>query len=747
MAALDEAISHLRAGRFRDAANILEQLAAREPSIEALHALGIARLALGDAAGAKEPIERAIAMDPGRGELYATLGAVLGERGEHAAALASCERASELAPKSAEVQVQWATALLRAGKPDEAKRAYARAIALDPKLVSAHVGLGHAHRRTGSLVEAHAAYAAALAIDPAASAAHTGRGILLFLEEDWEGAARSFDAALEIDPSDVDALVHLSQALVRLGRSDEAEARARAAIALRPNSAAAHAALGSVLLTLGHLKDATDAFEKAASLAPDNVRLATIAALMLAHSGPSTEACAILERLVERFPEDAGARDALAQAYLLEGRIERAVVAAKSALAIDPDRLDTRSFLLGLSHTEIAATDQALFGAAKEWGRMATRRNPRMPEARPDRDRDRPLRIGYVSADFRVHHTGYVMEAVLPYHDRRQVEVFCYRNNAIEDEQTSVLERTPSTWRNTSGLTHEAFAEVVRADRIDILVDLSGHTSGTRLEAFARKPAPIQVTWLGYWATTGLDAIDWILCDDCTLPPSDEHLFVEKPWRLPGCYVCIPKPRIPITVSSLPALRNGRVTFACYNNLALLGEELVRAWSAILRAVPGSRLVLRSCLLGEDAKATRFIDHGVDSDRVIVFKPQRRFDILRAYHDVDIALDPFPYSCGATSAEAIFMSVPVIAKRGSRFVSRVTESILSAVGVPYVADDEAGYIKLAVELAHDLDRLSAERATLRDRLLDSPVGNGRAFTRRLERAFRGMWHRYLDETQ
>jgi len=747
--AFEESLALLQEHRFAEVKSLLEDLVEREPSNSgALHILSVALLGLGDAARAEEFCRRAAKLAPRRAEVQASLGAILGERGLHDEAIAACERAVKLLPKNADLRGQLGAALARAGKLDGARRAYKRATELAPKAPAFHVALGNVMRRQGALAEAMGEYTIALALDEHASGALTGLGQILLKKNEHEAAAETLQKALALNPHDIDALANLSQAMLRMGHAEAAEAHARTAVELQPNHAAPRAALGSVLLARGRTREAASELERAATLAPDNRQLAALAAMLFAFSGNGEEGCAILERLVERFPDDASIADSLAQTYLIECRIERAVATAKRALELDPSRASTRSFLLGLAHTDPLATDDDLFATAAEWGRVVSEKSARLAPAKPDRDPDRVLRIGYVSADFRIHHVGFVMEAVLPFHDRKQVEVFCYQSNAFEDEQTAAIKKSHAAWRQVSAATDDRVARAIRDDKIDILVDLSGHTSGTRLEAFARKPAPIQATWLGYWATTGLSAIDWILCDDVTLPPSDEKNFIERPWRLPGCYVCIPKPRIPITVSSLPATRRSFVTFACFNNLAILGDEVIATWSAILRGVPQSQLMLRASLLGEDPQATieKFLAHGVEAAKLTVVHTPRRFDILRAYHDVDIALDPFPYSCGATSAEAIFMSVPVIAKRGTRYVARITESMMKTIDLPYVAAGADEYAKMAIALASDLETLSSVRVTLREKLLESPLGNGKLFTKRLESAYRAMWQQYLRET-
>jgi predicted O-linked N-acetylglucosamine transferase (SPINDLY family) len=290
----------------------------------------------------------------------------------------------------------------------------------------------------------------------------------------------------------------------------------------------------------------------------------------------------------------------------------------------------------------------------------------------------------------------------------------------------------------------------VREDAIDILVDLSGHTGGNRLRLFARKPAPVQVTWLGYVATTGLQAMDYILCDRYLAPVNESDHFVEKPWYLPNTRLCFTPPQDEIVVGALPALTKGRVTFGCFNNLTKMNDAVVALWAQVLHAVPGSRLFLKSKQLNDPslqrATLSRFAARGVAADRLALEGASSRAGYLAAYNRVDIALDPFPFTGGTTSVEGLWMGVPLITKRGDRFVAHQGESILHNVGLPeWIATDNDAYVAIAVARAADLSSLAALRVKLRSRLLASPLCDAPLFARNLEAAFRGMWQAYCSQ--
>jgi predicted O-linked N-acetylglucosamine transferase (SPINDLY family) len=317
----------------------------------------------------------------------------------------------------------------------------------------------------------------------------------------------------------------------------------------------------------------------------------------------------------------------------------------------------------------------------------------------------------------------------------------------VDDDITERLKSLADQWRDIRALEDAKVGALMREDRIDVLIDLSGLSDGQRLRVFLERPAPVQCTWLGYYATTGLPEIDYIIVDHFIAPPGDEQFYAETPWRLPDSYLCFTPPDIPVEVAPLPALRCGTVTFGTCNNIVKVNRGVVALWSRLLQAVPGSRLVLRSALLGtrpaREALAQQFAAEGIEPSRLTLLPVAHRALVLETYHAIDIALDPFPYGGGTTTAEALWMGVPVVSLRGDRFTGRVSESILSTVGLPdLVVADEDAYIARAVALAQDLPRLAELRAGLRQRVVASPLCDAPRFTRNLEAAYREMWRQW-----
>lgn len=407
-----------------------------------------------------------------------------------------------------------------------------------------------------------------------------------------------------------------------------------------------------------------------------------------------------------------------------------------------------RNYLVGLEY-DPDAPDAERLAAARAWGAWATARagGPYVrPPAQPWQA-DRPLRVGYVGADFCQHTVGLFVKDVLAAHDPQRVQAFAYSAGAVNDWVTNAVRRA-CTFRDVASLDDAALVQQVRADGIDVLVDLSGHTAGSRLTAFAWRPAPVQLSWLGYFATTGLEAIDAVLLDNWHAPAGTESQFVESLVRLPQGRFCYqPVPWAPDTVAPLPCTTNGFVTFGSFNNTAKLNPQVLELWARVLAAVPGSRLVLKwrtfndQALRGQVVDA--FVQRGIDAGRIELRGPGFHADVLKEYADIDIALDPFPFTGGLTSCEALWMGVPVVTWPQARVVSRQTHAFLHQIGLPELsalgADD---YLRIAEDLATDTARLGALRASLRQRMRDSPLTNVSAFTRGLEDALAQLYVRF-----
>ena len=371
-----------------------------------------------------------------------------------------------------------------------------------------------------------------------------------------------------------------------------------------------------------------------------------------------------------------------------------------------------------------------------------------MPSREPDGVPPRRLRLGYVSPDFVHHAVSYFFEPVLTARDPAAFEVFCYSDAPVADAVTQRLRAASDGWRDIAGLSDERVAELVRADRIDILVDLAGHTARNRLLVFARKPAPVQVTWLGYPNTTGLAAIDFRLTEAVSDPLGlTEAWHSEELVRLPGTFSCYAPPPESPPVNALPALAAGQVTFGCFNNLAKVTPPALALWARVLREVAGSRLFLKSPGLADLETVARlreeFALHGIPADRLEFSGAELSVAAhLSLYHRVDVALDTFPYNGTTTTCEALWMGVPVVTLAGATHVSRVGASLLTHLGAPeWIGDAPEAYVARCRGLAADLPRLAVLRSGLRERMRGSPLCDAAGFTRGLEDALRAIWRR------
>lgn len=464
--------------------------------------------------------------------------------------------------------------------------------------------------------------------------------------------------------------------------------------------------VGSLLFSFGFLAAARQCFMRVRSLAPNDLRAVVNLANLARDAGDHAESRRLYAVLLAHLPDHPVIR-------------RNALV----SLEYDPD-----------------VSDAERLAQATAWGAWAiTKAGGLRPRPALRALQDRPLRVGYVSADFCQHTVGLFVKDILLAHDPGRVTVFAYSAGQVSDWVSAAI-RTACRFRDVAALDDAALAEQIRQDEIDVLVDLSGHTAGSRLTVFSHRPAPVQVSWLGYFATTGLPVMDAALLDDWHAPAGVEAQFVESIIRLPGGRFCYtPVPFAPAEVAPSPCLSNGYVTFGCFNNTAKLNAGVYEAWAQILAAVPHSRLVLKWRTL-QDAGLCQSVHDafgklGITPERIELRGASFHVDVLREYADIDIALDPFPFTGGLTSCEALWMGVPVVTWPQNRVVSRQTFAFLSAIGLPKLAARSSDdYVRIAVDLAGDAERLHALRNGLRQRMQTSLLCDVAAFTRALEDA-------------
>jgi protein O-GlcNAc transferase len=558
-----------------------------------------------------------------------------------------------------------------------------------------------------------------------------------------DAAVAAYRAILSAEPAHAGALHLLG--VIDGQRGDHLGALARIEESLQhdPLSPEAHYNLGFNFERLGDFAQARDSYRRALGLRPDYVEAWNSLGNVLGELGQWSEAIEHYERVLARNPASAAAYNNLGNAFLNQRRLGKAVAAYRRALELRPDHADAHSNLLLALNYDPEVEQRQFFAEHRRW---AAAHVPPLATNNPRSTNNRRLRIGYVSGDFWRHAVAAFFEPLITHHDRSHFEVFCYTNNLRVDEVTRRLMAAADHWVSIAGIGDSQAADAIRRDRIDILVDLSGHTARNRLTLFGLKPAPVQVTWLGYPNTTGLDAMDYRLTDRIADPEGgSDETNTEQLVRLERAFVCFRPPDESPPVSAPPALTSGHVTFGSFNSLIKITPDVVRLWSRILSAVPASRLFLKARQLADGETRmhllSQFAHHGIAPGRLdlapMVIDKAEHLDM---YRHIDLALDPFPYNGTTTTCEALSMGVPVIALRGSRHAGRVGASLLTAVGLDeLIAEDEDGYLERAMGLARDHKRRADLRAGLRDTMRRSPLCDAADFAAAVERAYRSMW--------
>ncbi|WP_407189067.1 tetratricopeptide repeat protein [Bradyrhizobium centrosematis] len=625
-------------------------------------------------------------------------------------------RAVAVDPRSADALMSLGVALNGLRRHDEARASYRKALALRPNHALTLSNLGNANEALELHEEALNSYDKALALNPNLAEAHNGRGWALCRLRNYDEAVASLNRALSIKPDYASALANRAIALRELQRFDEALADGNRAVALAPDDANGWLARAGVLLQIQQIARASHDCEKALALAPDSIQAHMVLGLCLAGLGRVEEALASFDRALEIQPD------------------------FQSAIS---NKIFTLDFIAD------ASVEQHQQARQMWWERIGAK--IASAEAKPhdnSRDPDRRLVLGYVSSDFNAHSAAFIFKPVLQHHDRAQFEIVCYACSSKVDATTSEFQGIADRWRDASQWTDDRLAAEIRADGVDILIDLSGHTRGNRLGVFARKPAPIQVHGWGHGTGTGLPTIDYLFSDPVAIPVEVRHLFAETVVDLP-CFVTLMPLPAGIARAPTPAIANGFVTFGVFNRISKISDETADAWARILKQVPGSRLLIKDVALDDqlvrDNLLARFAACGLPAERVDLLGATFRGEHLASFNRVDICLDPFPQNGGVSTWEALQMGVPVVAKLGNSLPSRAAASILTALGLPdWVGNDDEAYVDIAVGHAAEIGELDRLRRGLPGQIDAAAAGNPVSYARAVDDAYRAMWQRYCN---
>jgi protein O-GlcNAc transferase len=718
--AFDQALRHHQAGRLPEAEQLYRQILARQPGhVDAMHYLGVIAHQAGRNDIAVAMIREAIAHRPDYAEAHCNLALALQANGQLDQAIAAFRQAITLAPNSAEAYLNLGSALQANGQIDEALAVCRQAIALAPNLPEAHSNLGSALQANGQLDEAIAAFRRAITLNPGFPVDH----------------------------------LNLGNALLANGQLDDALAACRQAITLAPKMPEAHHNLGNVLHAMGQIDKAIASYRQAVSLNPKLPETHRNLGNVLRDKGQLNEAIAAYRQAVAHRPDYAEAFYHLGNTLKDQGRLDEAIAAYRQAVQVKPDFSTAHSNLIFSLHYDPQCAAATIHEELLRWNTQHAGALKKfvVPHTN-NRDPQRRLKIGYVSPDLRGHPVSSFMESLLAAHDPEQVETFCYADVLRPDDTTARLQKLAHHWRSIIGKDDAHAAQMIQNDQIDILVDLAGHTADNRLLLFARKPAPVQVAYLGFPGSTGLSTIDYRFTDAFADPPDKGgEFYTEELVRLRETFLCFCPPQSSPLIAPPPAAAAGFITFGSFNDLAKINIGVVRLWSQILQRLPGSRLLVKNnSLSNADAQQHLrglFLECGIGPERLNLHGwISSSTEHLQLYRQVDIALDTFEYNGTTTTCEAMWMGVPVVTLAGQSHKGRVGLSLLFNVGLPeLIAKTPEQYVEIAIKLAGDLPRLVELRRTLRQRLLQSPLMDAKHLARNVEAAYREMWRKWCNK--
>ena len=584
--------------------------------------------------------------------------------------------------------------------------------------------------------------------EPGNAGALNNLGLLCFESGKAAKAIVWYERALEIDPACGETWCNLADALASRGEADRAVHGYRKALAVKPDLYEANIGLGALLESAGDLEPARDCYIAALRANPRSAAAHFRLGVIMRQWDRPVEAAACFRNVLRFDHANPAAHLNLGEALQASGRLEESEACFNDALALAPgNNLACSNLLLGMNYNP-AYTPEAIFKEHRRWGERFGSLPAAPAEPFAGAGPERRLRIGYVSSDFCRHPAGRFIMPLLRFRNRDRFEVFCYSQGKVHDELTDAFKALADGWREIRAHSDDEVAAMIRQDRIDLLIDCTGHMADNRLPLFARRCAPVQASWIGYPNTTGLRTMDYRFTDAVCDPPGVSALFTEELIRLPGGFCCfLPADRTP-AVSPLPGLKNGRITFGSLHTPVRLNSMVVALWSRVLQNVPGSRLLMFRTTLEDEiiARLTgMFGANGIGSDRLEFQRTLPSHGYLAVYNRIDIALDTLPWSGHTTACEALWMGVPVITLRGNRHAGRMTASVLTRVGMEeWIAPSAEEYVAIARQKAADLPMLAEFRGVLREKMRKSSLCDGAGFVKEVEKAYRECYKKKVN---
>ena len=737
------AVAHHREGRLHEAENCYRLILASFPHHpDSNHNLGTICRQVGKHAAALPLLQAALVANPANGQYSISYADALVATGNAAQAIDVLKRAAPFndlnLAGSAEQLVKKAQSMLVPVSP----------VAPPQVEIDTLVGLFRSRR----FAELETGARALIANFP--SSGVLWKLLWASLHRQGKESFATLQNAVQLMPQDPELHYNLGVTYAAALKYELAVTSYHQAIELKPDYFEANNDLGLALLILGDLDGAIASFQRALELKPDD-------AYCVSNMGTAQRSKELFDDAVESFriasglkPDNAKIHDNLAMALIDVGELSESLASNARVLELEPEHLHARSRSLYIANFFSKATPAAMLAEARSYGKLVADKAKPFASWKCVFAPDKRMRVGIVSGDLRDHPVGYFVENVLKEIAGNRsvaVEVIVFSNNVIETGITQRIKSCCVEWHMVESLPDEKLAKLIWEREIDILIDLSGHTAANRLPVFAWKPAPVQATWLGYFATTGVEAIDYFIADEYGVAEGEEAFFTEKLWKLPHTRLCFTPPDLVVNVMPPPSLQAGYVTFGCFNKLTKMTEAVVKLWARILEAVPESRLLLKANMLNSESQCRsvieRFAAHGIARERLQLQGPSSRVDYLAAYGQVDIALDPFPFTGGTTTVEALWMGVPVLSLNGDRLLSRQSASILRNVGLDdWIAKSQDEYLAKAIGFAQNINALAPLRSASRQRLIQSPVCDAPRFAVQFEQALRAMWHSHCEST-
>ena len=690
---------------------------------------------------------KAIELSPNHAVALNNRGNLFQNLNQHEKAIDDYEKALALNNNFADAYFNLGNSLKDLGEFTRAIDHYRKAVQVDPKYIAAHSNCAYCLRQVRDDAGAIEQYTLAIKIDSSLPINFCGRGEVYCEKGDYENAATDFNNAILIDPKFARAHNGLGKTLYHKGKLPSAITHLEKAIELEPNYAIAYNNLGVVLNESEDHEGALVAFNEVIRLTPELPEVYNNIGNLLRQLGSFSEAIDNFNKAIKLKFSYAEAFNNRGSSFQSLGLLSKAIDDYKQAISLTTFYPMAYSNLLTTLNYSQEKNLNSPIDLAREFGLQLTKSIKKTYSNRQEFNEDETLRIGFVSGDLRSHPVGYFLEGILPSFKSSNLKIFAYPTKSTFDDLSERIKPHFSGWHSIYGMDDETAAEIIVQDKIQILIDLSGHTAGNRLSLFGYRAAPVQASWLGYFATTGVSEIDYLIGDPYMTPPELDSEFTEEVIRLAETRWCFTPPDYKNKVSATPALKEGFITFGCFNNLTKINDTVLNVWSKILKAIPNSRLLLKNNQFRDEknvkAVLEKLREFGVSGKQIAIEGPDQREIYLESYNKVDIALDPFPFTGGATSAEGLWMGVPLITLSGSSMVARQGVSILTNTGLQeWIANNEQEYIDKAISFSSDIKKLNKIRKGLRKKVLSSPLFDTARFSSNLENALTQLWQKY-----